>query len=100
METKPYTKNGDGVVFGCCNRSCNDFSGYVSIYNESQLLGFTISLRSILLIACKWFNNHTHVQIDTEINIRKKSIIKTVDLLRNQYLKYEIKKVIYLGEMV
>lgn len=100
METKPCTKNGVGVVFRCCNRSCNDFSRYVSIYNESQLSGFTISLRSILLVACKWFNNHTHVQIDTGMNIRKKSIIKTIGLLRNQYLKYETKKVIYLSEMV
>ncbi|ORD92841.1 hypothetical protein HERIO_2659 [Hepatospora eriocheir] len=76
MKTKLYTRNSDSVAFRCCNRSCNDFSKYVLIRNKSLLPRFTVPLRDFLLVACKWFNNHTYVQIGTEVNIGKKSIIK------------------------
>ncbi|ORD99251.1 hypothetical protein A0H76_1157 [Hepatospora eriocheir] len=75
MKTKPYTRNSDGVAFRCCNRSCNDFSKYVSICTKSLLLNFTVPLRGFLLVGCKWFYNHTHVHLGIEVNIGKKSII-------------------------
>ncbi|ORD96001.1 hypothetical protein HERIO_2023 [Hepatospora eriocheir] len=97
MKTKPYTRNSDSVAFKCCNRNCNDFSKYVSICTKSLLSGFTVPLRDFLLVAYKWFNNHTHEQIGTEVNIKNKSIIKIIDLLRNQCFKYKTKNPIRLG---
>ncbi|ORD96441.1 hypothetical protein HERIO_1633 [Hepatospora eriocheir] len=75
MKTKSYTRNSDGVAFRYCNRSCNDFSKYVSIRTKSLLLNFTVPLRDFLLVGCKWFYNHTHVHLGIEVNIGKKSII-------------------------
>ncbi|ORD96036.1 hypothetical protein HERIO_1997 [Hepatospora eriocheir] len=61
MKTKLYTRSSDSVAFRYYNRSCNDFSKYVSIHTKSLLSKFTVPLRDFLLVACKWFNNHTHV---------------------------------------
>ncbi|ORD95726.1 hypothetical protein HERIO_2260 [Hepatospora eriocheir] len=92
METRPYSRNRDGVAFRCIN-----YSKYISIRIESLLSSFNVPLSSILQICYKWFNNQTQVQIGSEVNVGRKIIMKIIDLLRSQCLKYAIENLLRLG---
>ncbi|ORD93149.1 hypothetical protein ECANGB1_978 [Enterospora canceri] len=82
MVCKPYIRNKDGMAFRCYNHDCNGYSKYHSIRVESVLNEFSAPLSSIIKVCCKCFNNHTQVQIMTEVNLNKKVVMKIIDRLR------------------
>ena len=97
MVTRPYSRNRDGLAFRCFTTSCINYKKYFSIRTESLLSNLNVPLSSILKVCFKWLNNHTQVQIRSEVNVGKDSIIKIIYLLRRQCFKYYVKNPLVLG---
>lgn len=91
------SRNIDGFIFQCRNKTCECFEKYFSIRVNSFFARFKISLKNCLFLIWKWANDDSQESSLREVNVSRSVILKFYSELRKLCGVYFRHNPVFLG---